>query len=54
MIDNKLLFGISALLAFFIVYTLLKSSSKGSGSGYEVELQKVVDSDEFKVKGRYE
>jgi hypothetical protein len=44
---------IAVLLAAYIVYRVLSSFSKKS-SDYDKELEEVLTSEKYKVKGRYE
>lgn len=57
--DNKVVVGIAALVGALVLYRILgaisrKGSSDGDSYGYEQEIEKILTSDENKVKGRYE
>jgi hypothetical protein len=52
-LDNRLVIGISTLIVAFIIYKVIISFAKKT-SDYEKELEKVITSEEFKVKGRHE
>ncbi len=43
-----------AAVAAYIVYRWLFMSRESSGTDYEQELKKVLTSDKYKVKGRFE
>lgn len=52
-LENKLIIWAAALLAGYVIYRLVSSLGSKS-SDYEQELEKVLTSEECKVKGRHE
>lgn len=54
--DNKILFGIYILLGFYLLYKIFELFNKPASKykGYKEEINEILSSDKYKVKGRYD
>ncbi len=52
--DQKIAVWILAAVAAYIIYRMLFSSKQASLTGYEQEVEEILTSDKYKVKGRFE
>ncbi|MBS3132862.1 hypothetical protein J4470_01875 [Candidatus Woesearchaeota archaeon] len=56
-LDNKLLIAVVGLVAFYLAYKFFSLSNKSDNKSeriYQEHLDKILKSDEYKVKGRFE
>ncbi|MBI2137731.1 hypothetical protein HYU12_04400 [Candidatus Woesearchaeota archaeon] len=52
-IDDKVLFAVAAAVAAYLIFKSVSFAGRGSRI-YEKELDRILNSDENKVKGRFE
>jgi len=52
-VENKLIFALIGILAAYLLIKMFNKASK-TEKGYEKQLDKILNSDENKVKGRFE
>ncbi len=52
-LESKLVLWLSAIVIIYVVYRTLIAVNR-KGSEYEKELELILNSEEYKVKGKYE
>ena len=51
--ENQLLFGFYVVLGFYLVYRLLRSFNRPKKESHD-EINEILTSEKYKVKGQYE
>ncbi len=54
MVDTKIILGIGAFIAAYIVFRIFFSYLSRKESEYEKQLKTILTSDKYKVKGRHD
>ncbi|HIG98619.1 TPA: hypothetical protein HA231_04315 [Candidatus Woesearchaeota archaeon] len=53
-VEQKFLLWIAAAMAAFVVYRLVFRAKEPAVASYEREIEEILSSDKYKVKGRFE